>query len=129
VEEGGPLAPLDVQFVPVPFGGDPPAPARTAPVAAPPISDVPDHDPEWKELGYGDLQKLLEKQQQRRARINLPGGNAGTVRWGQVGRTYQPELSDAWSRCARAFGAEADQDPVFEESLFWIVTRSLQCFY
>ena len=29
----------------------------------------------------------------------------------------------------RSFGEEAKQDRVFEESLFWVVTRSLACFY
>lgn len=129
VEPEGPLAPLDVRFTPIPFGGDPPAPARSVPTDPPPTDDIPEVDPDWKDQSYTDLQKQMEKQQQRRARIRLPGGNAGTVRWGQVCRLYQPELSAAWSVCARSFGAEADQDPVFEESLFWVVTRSLQCFY
>ena len=42
---------------------------------------------------------------------------------------YQPELAAAWSACTRAFGEEAKQDRVFEESLFWIVTRTIHCFY
>ena len=42
---------------------------------------------------------------------------------------YQPELAAAWSACTRAFGQEAKQDRVFEESLFWIVTRTIHCFY
>jgi len=29
----------------------------------------------------------------------------------------------------RTFGQEAKQDRVFEESLFWVVTRSIDCFY
>ena len=28
-----------------------------------------------------------------------------------------------------AFGEEAKQDRVFEESLFWVVTRTIHCFY
>ena len=42
---------------------------------------------------------------------------------------YQPELAAAWGNCTRAFAQEARQDRVFEESLFWVVTRSLECFY
>jgi hypothetical protein len=42
---------------------------------------------------------------------------------------YQPELATGWSACTRAFGDEAKQDRVFEESLFWVVTRSITCFY
>ena len=40
-----------------------------------------------------------------------------------------PELARGWGMCTGAFGQEARQDRVFEESLFWVVTRSLQCFY
>ena len=42
---------------------------------------------------------------------------------------YQPELAMAWSACTGAFAQEAKLDRVFEESLFWVVTRSLECFY
>ena len=51
------------------------------------------------------------------------------IRWSLVCSGYQPELAAGWSACTRAFGEEAKQDRVFEESLFWVVTRSLQCFY
>jgi hypothetical protein len=51
------------------------------------------------------------------------------IRWSLVCMGYQPELAAGWSACTRAFAEEAKQDRVFEESLFWVVTRSLQCFY
>ena len=51
------------------------------------------------------------------------------IRWSLVTMGYQPELAAAWSACTRAFGEEAKQDRVFEESLFWIVTRTIHCFY
>ena len=51
------------------------------------------------------------------------------IRWSLVCMGYQPELTLAWFACTRAFAEEAKQDRVFEESLFWVVTRSLQCFY
>ena len=41
----------------------------------------------------------------------------------------RPSLALAWSACTRAFGEEAKQDRVFEESLFWVVTRQIHCFY
>ena len=50
-------------------------------------------------------------------------------RWGLVGQTYQPELAAGWTACTQAFGEEADQDPVFEQSVFWVVTRTIHCFY
>jgi hypothetical protein len=51
------------------------------------------------------------------------------VRWTLVVLGHQPALASAWLRCLRVFGQEAAQDRVFEESMFWIITRSLQCFY
>ena len=42
---------------------------------------------------------------------------------------YQPELALAWGNCLRTFADEAKQDRVFEESLFWVITRELECFY
>ena len=51
------------------------------------------------------------------------------IKWSLVCMGYQPELASAWSACTRAFGEEAKQDRVFEESLFWVVTRTIHCFY
>jgi hypothetical protein len=51
------------------------------------------------------------------------------IKWSLVTMGYQPELAAAWSSCTRAFREEAKQDRVFEESLFWIVTRTIHCFY
>ena len=42
---------------------------------------------------------------------------------------YQPELAQGWGACMRSFAEEAKQDRVFEESLFWVITRTLHCFY
>jgi hypothetical protein len=61
--------------------------------------------------------------------LPLPEGQPGAVRWGQLCRTYQPRLADAWAACKQAFEAEANQDRVFEASLFWVVTRAQQSFY
>ncbi len=41
----------------------------------------------------------------------------------------QPELAIAWSTCMKAFEADAKLDEVFGESLFWVVSRTGQCFY
>ena len=51
------------------------------------------------------------------------------IRWSLVCMGYQPRLASAWSACTRNFGEEANQDRVFEESLFWVVTRTINCFY
>ena len=49
----------------------------------------------------------------------------------QVPFTWYDNLAraNAWSACTRAFAEDAKQDRVFEELLFWVVTRSLRCFY
>ena len=64
----------------------------------------------------------------------LPAGapvpkNPIRIQWSLVCMGYQPELAAAWSACTSAFGEEAKQDRVFEESLFWVVTRTIHCFY
>jgi hypothetical protein len=51
------------------------------------------------------------------------------IKWSRVCLGYQPQLAQGWSACTGSFGQEAKQDRVFEESLFWVVTRTLQCFY
>ncbi|HEV3236020.1 MAG TPA: hypothetical protein VGZ25_03465, partial [Gemmataceae bacterium] len=51
------------------------------------------------------------------------------IKWSLVCTGYQPELALGWGNCTRSFGQDAKQDRVFEESLFWVVTRSLNCFY
>ena len=99
-------------------------------------------DAEWTPADFGALQKEMTVQRAREPRIpvppwdevrkNLPDWKYDKplrVRWSLVCTGYQPELANAWSACTRAFGQEAKQDRVFEESLFWVVTRSLNCFY
>ncbi len=127
LEGGGPLPPLDVAFKPAPFGARLAAP-RTA-VRSAAANPEREADAEWLGLAFPDLQKGMERQRCRPPRINLPPQEAEGPLWGLVCKGYQPELAGAWSACARAFEAEADQDAVFEQSLFWVVTRSLQCFY
>lgn len=141
VEEGGPLPPLDVRFV---RGGEAPKPApRKAPkedgAKAPekPAGDA------WGALDFGALQERMEKQRARPSRIavpawedvsrglpkDYPASRPTGIKWVLVCLGYQPELSAAWLHGMRTFGAESKQDRVFEESLFWVVTRSVHCFY
>jgi alkylhydroperoxidase family enzyme len=140
-ERGGPLPPLAVRFV-----AGPPAPAvppRQAPAKGP-ADAVQAPDADWAKLDFDYLQKQMEGQRAREPRVPVPAWDEvkkrlppGTpapsspvrIRWSLVCSGYQPELAAGWSACTRAFGEEARQDRVFEESLFWVVTRSLQCFY
>jgi alkylhydroperoxidase family enzyme len=129
LEDGGPLPPVEVRFTPRRLGVSRAAPPRKAPArAAATLANMP-VDTEWLRLDFADIQKQLADQRLRRCRIALPGDNPQAPRWGLVCRAYQPELADAWTACAHAFGDEANQDPIFEESVFWIVTRTVGCFY
>jgi hypothetical protein len=66
-------------------------------------------------------------------RKKMPSGSAPAnpvrIRWSLVCMGYQPQLAMAWLNCMRTFGDESRQDRVFEESLFWVITRTLHCFY
>jgi hypothetical protein len=100
-------------------------------------------DTEWRGFSFSDLKKHMEAQRARAPRIRVPapeevekyltpGANKArklTIKWSLVNLGYQPELANGWSACTRAFRDEAAMDRVFEESLFWVVTRTLQCFY
>jgi alkylhydroperoxidase family enzyme len=130
VQAGEPLRPLEVHFAERPLGASPIAPPRkelkNAYTAAPLQRDA---DLEWLKLDYGKVQEELAKQRARQPRIKLVMDKSVGNRWGHLCRSYQPELAAAWAACSRAFAEEASQDPVFEQSIFWIVTRSVQCFY
>ena len=143
VESGGPMAPAEIRFSP--DATDPPIPPRVAP-KRPPATAVPDrvNDPEWTDLDFDDLQKSLSAQRSNAGRIRVPTWDevkkllpAGSpppkfpirIQWSLVCMGYQPELAAAWSACTNAFREEAKQDMVFEESLFWVVTRTIYCFY
>ncbi|HVS36604.1 MAG TPA: hypothetical protein VMS17_13665 [Gemmataceae bacterium] len=143
LEPDGPLPPLDVRFIR--SEPAPPVPPRNPPNAAPggPV-EASLSDPEWKNLDFDALQKRMDAQRGRQPRIPVPAwdevkkrlpegypvpDHPVRIRWSLVCFGYQPELAAGWSACTRAFGEEAKQDRVFEESLFWVVTRSLRCFY
>lgn len=142
-EPGGPLPALEVKFEK--GGTAPEVPARVAPKnkSLPPVSEHLD-DPEWRALDIGDLKGGMEHQKANLGRIRVPTYEevlkvlpAGypqpkrpiRIKWSLVCMGYQPELAAGWSACTGAFREEAKQDRVFEESLFWIVTRTIHCFY
>ncbi len=146
LEPGGPLPPREIRFAKgaPPVGAQKEAPPRTLPSpAAVSVPAAKAADSEWLSLNFGDLQKEMAGQRAREPRIpvpsweevrkHLPAGYPANkplrIRWSLVCLGYQPELATGWSACTRAFAEEAEQDRVFEESLFWIVTRTLHCFY
>jgi hypothetical protein len=135
-------SPLEIHFVKK--DDTPKAPVRISPKDALPEKDhLRVKDREWLEADYGLLQKTMEVQRGRAGRIpvpswesvrplmpsNYPADKPLKIRWSLVCMGYQPELAAGWSACTRAFAQESEQDRVFEESLFWVITRSLKCFY
>lgn len=143
LEDGGPLPPLDVRWSP--DAAAPKAPPRAKPDdhAGPPVPDRLD-DPEWTGPEFDVLQKKLDAQRGNDGRIRVPSHeevleglppdsprpNAPIrIKWSLVCMGYQPELAAAWSACTKNFREEAKQDRLFEEDLFWVVTRTISCFY
>jgi alkylhydroperoxidase family enzyme len=139
--EGGMPAPLEIRFK---SGAAPgiPAPPRPAPPAEQ-VAKVASPGADWKDVEFPALQERMELQRTRPGRIRVPTWDEVAkdlppsakdrpplrIRWSLVCMGYQPELAAGWSACTRNFGQESGQDRVFQESLFWVVTRSLQCFY
>jgi alkylhydroperoxidase family enzyme len=130
VESGGPVSPIAARFAKRPFGvvsAPPPRRPPTGPVTIPAPDGLAVTG--WQALDQEHVRCSLDDQRARRPRIRLPAADEGANRWGLVGQTYQPELGTAWSSCTQAFGEEANQDPVFEQSVFWVVTATKGCFY
>jgi hypothetical protein len=155
VEPSGPLPPVRVKFRAPPPAKEPPKdkgakapepPKRkvTPPAKNPPPVPAVVDDPEWTAVPYDALQQRLAAQKERRkARIRIPDWETVRnnlpestrpkqpvrIRWSLVNYGYQPGLARAWLGGLRAFRGESDLDVVYQESLFWVVTRSVQCFY
>lgn len=144
VEEGGPLAPVDIRFEPLESEAKLEVPPRAPPMPAP--TDVPTDlspDGQWQALELGDLQSEKARQQERLSRVRVPkwenvraflapdraGGPPIRVVWTLVCTGYQPAMARAWGACTQAFAQDSRQDRVFEETLFWVHTRALECFY
>lgn len=96
----------------------------------------------WSERTFGELRDLLEAQKARKGRIEKPSDpgrlariprpyreRMGRVAWGSVSMGYQPILTGAWFQTMEAFADEAKLEHTFSESVFWIVTRTNDCFY
>jgi alkylhydroperoxidase family enzyme len=142
VEVGGPLPPPHVRFVKEGKGAKPEVPVR---LLRSERGDAPatrqGEEVAWSSADFEQLQKAMAEQKARPPRIPVPTWEEVKkrlakpperpvrIRWSLVCLGYQPELAQGWSACTRAFAEEAKQDRVFEESLFWVVTRTLNCFY
>jgi hypothetical protein len=96
---------------------------------------------EWSNKEFDELNRTLDRQKERKLRIPLPDDKAfeklpprerdGAKRilWNTVSAGYQPEMTRAWFAVLYAFYDEAQVDRVFTNSMFWVVTRTNDCFY
>lgn len=132
-EPAGVPAPVLIKF-------DRPKPKAPAHPAEPPTMTVSkaDSSAEWQRARKG-----LDEQKLRPGRIRVPTTEAVAKRmgeghpglwqngiiWSRVAYGYQPQLTDGWFDCTGAFRQEGDLDGLFTNSLFWVVTDSLNCFY
>lgn len=90
--------------------------------------------PGWEPLTFDEVEGNVGKQQARASRVPVPdlgpdGGSSTRIVWSRVSMGYQPELTRAWFTTMRTHTAEAKLDGVFENSVFWVVTRTNDCFY
>lgn len=142
-EPNGPLPPIAVRFAKE-SQKELVVPDRKVPVnatAADTNRQSRIDDAEWLSKDFSALQTRLDAQRDRSGRIRVPSWedvqdllpvrrkDPLRIKWSLVCIGYQPELALGWSACTRAFGQEAKQDRVFEETLFWVITRTIDCFY
>jgi alkylhydroperoxidase family enzyme len=137
-EPGGPLPPSGVRFKRPWDGG-------VAPVRPPfptMMGGAPERvtDPQWRAIDFAALQQQMEGQKERTGRVSIPrfedirkhlpeGTKPVRIQWSLVCWGHSPTLAGPWTAGLRSFAEESKQDRVFEELLFWVVTRELQCFY
>ena len=143
IEETGPLPPLDITFVEEAFQIAPYFPPQSQPTALVESGQsVVKEDHDWSRISYDELQTRLEKQRGRKPRLpipswevvkkNIPPAMAAKptrIVWNLVCSGYVPELAVPWSIATRTMWSETKPDRVFEESLFWVQTRAIECNY
>ena len=145
VEPDGPLPPLNARFAAVAADqkiamARPELPDSSAMPA--PKLEIPE---DWTTaFSFDQLQAGMAVQKARPQRISIPDTEDVVARipqhiypvkkpirikWSLCVLGHQPTLGAAWLRTMRTWGRESGSDAVFNESLFWVVTRNLQCFY
>jgi alkylhydroperoxidase family enzyme len=139
VEPGGPLPPLETRFDQKGKPKVPPRPPWEQARAAKAVSS--DLRPDWLQRNLADVRKAVEGQKERSSRIPVPGperleklppevkARYSRIVWSTVSMGYQPLLTKAWFDCMSAFQQEATLDRVFSNTVFWVITRSNECFY
>lgn len=138
---GDPTPPIDAKFPPERL-------AKVAAPARPPWDDLKEVTAgglsvriAWSKADADELNNTLERQKERGLRIPLPDlarikslpprerQQAERVVWTRVSSGYQPEMPRLWFAALYAFYDEANVERVFSNSVFWVVTRTNDCFY
>ncbi len=142
VEPDGPLPPLD----PILDKGNL---ARVVAPKRPPWKEVQQTRmsltsllrPDWQDESGAEPARAVELQKARKPRVPMPDpgrfaalppeikAQATKIVWTNISMGYQPLLTQSWFETMQIFQQEADLDKVFRNSMFWIITRSNQCFY
>ncbi len=143
MEDSGPLMPMHVEFVEGTFQVAPLMPDEPARIEFKSTGEnLFAEDASDNKVGFQGLQLRLEQQRNRVARLPVPAWEdvrtrlppEMTVRptriiWNLMTLGYVPELQVPWSIMTRTHWSELPGDRVFEESLFWVQTRELECNY
>ena len=133
LEKDGPLSPVKVVFAKPATAKEKIKRTLSPKSAKPPV--IPDKldDPDWTAFSFAELQEKVQGQIHRpKARITIPQklpDRPTRIQWTLLNHGYQPRLNTAWGGGLRAFKSETDLPEVEQETMFWVVTRSLQCFY
>ncbi|MFO1001257.1 MAG: hypothetical protein U0936_13010 [Planctomycetaceae bacterium] len=143
LEESGPLAPLDVEFGEgalqvtslIPPTGENPQLSTNG-------EDVIPDDGDWGSVTFEELQSRLESQRDRKPRLPIPtwdevkqklppamATRPTRIVWSLMTYGYAAELQIPWTISTRTMWAERPGNRVFEESLFWVQTRAIECSY
>jgi alkylhydroperoxidase family enzyme len=145
LEAGGPRPPVDVVFAPeaVENKMPRPLPSPVSPLPKPTGKDLVEDDPDWALLTFDELQRRLDDQKRKPTRLPIPkwenverGLPTGFMRpsrivWNQVSFGYAPVLTAAWETLMRTNAGEMRSkiDRIFGISVFWVVTRTIDCPY
>lgn len=144
--DGGPMAAVDVDFPPEAFVVE----ANHPPLIPNPqlsdstASDDIEDDSAWLSVTYETLQERLQAQREKPTRLRIPDWEEfaqvlpqglfrgpSDIVWYRIVFGYAPELAVPYEVYMRTAGAEtaSQYDRIFGTSLFWVVTRAVNCPY
>ncbi len=101
-------------------------------------------DSAWSKLDYVNLQQRLQTQREKPTRLPIPDWKAvesnvpagmfkgpSDIVWYRIVFGYAPELAIPFERFMRTAGAETSEryGRIFGTSMFWVVTRAMECAY